>query len=407
MPDLKRSIGLGPLIFYGLGTMVGAGFYALVGRVAGLAGMSAPISLAFSGMLALLSAASFAELSSRFPVSAGEVRYVEEGFGHRTLAIAVGWLVITTGVVSAATLSVATVGFTRAMVEVPETLGIIAVVVGLGAVAAVGIGESVVFVAIISIVEIGALVAAAYLASGSLAALPTRWPELLPVMTSDAWVGVFSGSFLAFYAFIGFEDLVNLAEEVRRPHRALPIALFVGVTATTLLYIGVSTIAVLAIPPTELAASASPVALLVRDYGPPAMTTLGVVSILAGVNGALVQIIMAARVAYGMARRGQAPARLGDVHPRTRTPVVATALMTLVIGVLACVFPLATLARTTSAVILVIFALVNLALWRVKQMNPDRDGPGPRLPAGLPLLGASVCVGVLLFQGWTVLAGLR
>ena len=108
-PTHKRSVTLTQLVFYGLGTMVGAGFYALLGRVAGLAGMSAPVALTFSGLLAFLSAASFAELSSRFPVSAGEVRYIDEGLKVRSLAITVGWLVIATGIVSAATLGVATV----------------------------------------------------------------------------------------------------------------------------------------------------------------------------------------------------------------------------------------------------------------------------------------------------------
>ena len=137
-----------------------------------------------------------------------------------------------------------------------------------------------------------------------------------------------------------------------------------------------------------------------------ATTAVGVVSLLTGINGALVQIVMASRVAYGMARRKQAPRWLGRVDARTQTPVAATILMTVIIGLLAVLFPLTTLARTTSSVILVIFSLVNLSLWRIKQTNPDRDGLGPRLPGWLPLVGASSCVAVLLFQGWTLLQGL-
>ena len=403
---LHRSISRTPLIFYGLGTMVGAGFYALIGRVAGLAGMSTPIALAFSGLLALLSAASFAELSSRFPVSAGEVRYVEEGFHSRALAIGVGWLVIVTGVVSAATLSVATIGFLQAMIEIPDTIGIGLLVIGMGGVAAWGIGQSVMVVFAITIVETGALVAAAFLAGDSLTSLPARWPELIPAMDGTQWVGVFSGSFLAFYAFIGFEDMVNIAEEVNDPRQNLPVALLVSVVVTTLLYIGVSVVAVLAVPPSDLAASTSPISLLVSDAGRAATVAIGVVSLLAGLNGALVQIVMASRVAYGMARRDQAPDWLGWVNARTRTPVAATVLMTVITGVLAVCFPLTSLARATSTIILVIFSLVNLSLWRIKQTDPDPHGRGPRLPAWLPLSGACACVTVLLFQGWTLLAGL-
>lgn len=404
-PTLKRSVNLTQLIFYGVGTMVGAGFYALIGRVAGLAEMSAPIALGFSGLLALLSAASFAELSSRFPVSAGEVRYVEEGFHIRSLAIVVGWLVILTGVISAATLSVATVGFVREIVGIPAALGIALLVIGMGAVAAWGIDESVVLVFAITLVETGALVCVAALAGESLTTLPARWPELVPAANADQWIGIFSGSFLAFYAFIGFEDMVNIAEEVEDPRRSLPIALLVGVTVTTILYVGFSLVAVLTVSPTELAASASPVSLLVSRFGGFATTAVGLVSILAGINGALVQIVMASRVAYGMARRGQAPEWLGRVHVRTRTPVLATSVIMVAIGLLAVLFPLAQLARATSGIILVIFVLINLSLWRIKRVDPDLQGRGPRLPTWLPLVSACTCAAVLLIQAWTLLEG--
>ena len=404
-PTLKRSVGLTQLIFYGVGTMVGAGFYALIGRVAGLAGMSAPIALGFSGLMAFVSAASFAELSSRFPVSAGEVRYVEEGFRIRALAVAVGWLVIVTGVVSAATLSVATIGFLQAIVRTPDMLSIALLVIGIGAIAAWGIDESVVLVFAITLLETGALACVALLAGDSLATLPARWPELLPDANAARWVGVFSGSFLAFYAFIGFEDMVNIAEEVDDPRRALPIALLVGVAVTTILYVAFSLVAVLAVPPGELAASASPVSLLVSDYGAAATTAVGLVSIAAGINGALVQVVMASRVAYGMARRDQAPRWFGIVHPTTRTPLLGTVLITIAVALLAIAFPLTLLAQTTSAVILAVFALVNLSLWRVKRVDPDLQGRGPRLPLWLPWVGAWACVAVLLFQGWMVLSG--
>jgi len=152
---LQRSISLPMLIFYGVGTMVGGGFYALLGEVAGEAGMAAPFALMLSGLLALISATSFAELSSRYPVSAGEVRYVRMGFGRADLAAVIGVLVILTGIVSAATLAVATIGFLRDLADINETLGIALLVVGMGAVAAWGVGKSVTLVAIITVIEVG------------------------------------------------------------------------------------------------------------------------------------------------------------------------------------------------------------------------------------------------------------
>jgi amino acid transporter len=400
---LKRSIGLTALIFYGLGTMVGGGFYALLGRVAGLAGPLLPVALAFSGMLALLSAASFAELSSRFPVSAGEVRYVEAGFNVRALATTIGWLVILTGVVSAATLAVATIGFLQDLLPVPEGTAILVLVLGMGLVAGWGITESVGIVFAITVIEVGALVYVGVVAGGGELGLGARWLETLPSVDAAQWTGVFSGAFLAFYAFIGFEDMVNIAEEVKRPRRTLPIAILTSVVATTVLYVWIGLVAVLSVPPADLAGSNTPIAEIVRDHG-VSSTGIGVVSLLTGVNGALVQIVMAARVAYGMAARGQAPAVLGRVQSTTRTPLVATALMTGVIAVLALFFPMTTLARATSSIMLVNFTVVHLSLWRIKRTDPDPMGEGPRLPSWLPLCGACSCAGALLVQVWTVVS---
>ena len=403
-PELRRSITLTQLIFYGLGTMVGGGFYALLGRVAGLAGPLTPVALAVSGLLALLSAASFAELSARYPVSAGEVEYVWKGFNIRMLARTVGWLVIVTGVVSAATLAVATIGFLQDFVQVPEQLGGLVLVVGLGLIAGWGIGESVGVVFVITIIEVGALVAVGTLAGDSLTAIPDRWHELVPSATTEQWTGVLSGSFLAFYAFIGFEDMVNIAEEVKRPRRNLPIAILVSVGAATLLYVWIGTVAVLSVAPAELAAASTPVARIVGDQGWYAIAGIGIVSLLAGVNGALVQIIMAARVAYGMAARDWAPAWFGRIQPTTRTPLLGTAILTIVIAGLALFFPVTTLARATSTIMLVNFTLVNLALWRIKATEPVPPSEGPRLPRWLPLVAAGSCLGLLFFQGWTFLS---
>lgn len=396
-PALKRTITLTPLIFYGVGTMVGGGFYALLGQVVGITGTLAPVSLAVAGLLALLSAASFAELSSRFPVSAGEVEYVWRGFHTAALARLVGWLVITTGIVSAATLAVATVGFAQDLVRLPENISVVVLVVSLGLLASWGISESVGAVFGITVIEVGTLIVVGTLAGDSLATIPTRWPELVPPLQADQWTAILSGATLAFYAFIGFEDMVNIAEEVHRPRRNLPVAILVSVGVTTFLYIWIGLVASLSVAPDDLSGN-TPVARLVSDRGPQLVTSIGLVSILTGVNGALVQIIMSARVAYGMARRGWAHTSFGRINPTTRTPVTGTVVMTGVIVALALVFPLVTLARATSAIMLVNFSLVNLALWRLKGTTLDTVDEGPCFPRWLPLVAATSCIGLLLFQ---------
>ena len=404
--QLKRSIGLPSLVFYGLGTMVGGGFYALLGEVSAEAGMHTPVAFAFSGILALLSAFAFAELSSRFPSSAGEARYTEEGFGSTALAGAIGWLVVLTGIVSAAALSVATIGFVQDLAPVPSIAGIIVLVVVMGGIAAWGVGQSVATVAVITLIEIGALAVVAVLAGDSLADLPQLLGEIAVPAGADVWAGVFAGGFLAFYAFIGFEDMVNMAEEVKGVRRTLPIAILICVVFTTVIYVVVSTIAVLKVDPAALADSRTPLAELIRDHGWFSTTGIGLVSVLTGLNGALVQIVMASRVVYGMARRKQAPASLSNVNARTQTPIRATALITGCVLALAIFFPLATLAKWTSGIILVIFATVNLSLWRVRGRGEEPPEGVVRFPRWLPLLGFVACVSVLGFKLWQIVGEL-
>ncbi|MFW2403945.1 MAG: APC family permease [Gammaproteobacteria bacterium] len=401
--DLKRSVTLPFLILYGVGTMVGAGFYALMGKVVGEAGMAAPLAFMLTGLLAAVSACSFAELSSRFPVSAGAAQYVREGFRSIPLSTLTGWLVILTGVVSAATMTVAAVGFLRDVVPVDATLGIILFAIAMTAVAAWGVGESVAVVTAITVVEVGALVYVFGINAGALADLPARLPEFWPSVASGGWIGVFAAAFLSFYAFIGFEDMVNMAEEVKDVRRAMPIAILASIAITTFLYVAVIVVAVLAVPIDELADSATPVAELAKRSGWMSSRGLWLVSLLTGINGALVQIIMASRVAYGMAKRGQAPAWMSRVNSATRTPVLSTILMGGIVATLALFFPLTTLAKATSAIILFIFAGVNLALWRVKGRDPDPRGDGPRYPRWLPLAGFVITLLVLAFQAWLLL----
>lgn len=404
---LKRVVTLPFLVLYGLGTMVGGGFYALMGKVAGEAAFYAPVALLCSGILALLSGLAIAELASRFPDSSGPVRYIQEGFGRDWLASTIGVLMILTGVVSAAALAVATIGFLQDFVAVPEKTAIAMLVVAMGAVAAWGIGKSVAVVTVITLIEVGALLYAATVAEAGTLDVARQWRAFVPPLEAQAWLGIFSGAFLAFYAFIGFEDMATMAEEVKDVRRSLPRAIVISVLLTILLYVVVSMIAVASIGPAALAASNTPVAAMVEGHGWYSTTGLGIVSLLTGLNGALVQIIMASRVVYGMARQEGARATpwLAKVNPKTRTPLRATGLITAVILLLAVLFPLTTLARVTSAIILVVFSALNVALAVIKRRDPDRGGKGLRLPMWVPVVGALSAALVLVFQVWLVATG--
>jgi amino acid transporter len=397
--QLKRTLSFSQLLFYGLGTMVGGGFYALIGKVAGEAGMATPIAFLISGLLAFLNAFTFAELSARLPFSAGEAHYVDQAFQRQWLTRAVGFLVIITGVVSAATLSVATIGFLQDLLPIPEALGIILLVIAMGAIAAWGIGESVFLVVMITFIEIGALIIVAFMAGAEIESVSQQLPQIWQDLSGAALIGIMAGAFLSFYAFLGFEDMVNMAEEVKDAPRTLPKAILLSVALTTVLYIIVSSIAVMVISPTALSQANTPFAAIIGNTGLMAVVMV-FVSLLTGINGALVQIIMGSRVAYGMAKRGQAPALFAKVHPTSQTPLYATFVISMIVLILALFFPLVTLAKATSTIILMIFFLLNLALLRIKIRGDVTPEHVPSYPAILPIFAGLGCLGVLLFNAW-------
>ena len=392
-PELERNLSWTLLVLYGLGTTVGAGIYALTGEVAATAGMASPWAYLLASLLAGVSALSFAELSARFPRSAGEALYVQRGLGLRWLSTMVGLMVALAGVVSSAAVANAFVGYLGEFVALPRELAIAVFVGCIGGISAWGIGTSVRLAAVITLLEVGGVAAIIIAAGDGLAELPARWPELQPPSSLVAWNGILAGTLLAFYAFIGFEDMVNVAEEVRDVRRTLPLAIVTTLVLTTLLYVVLATVAVLTVPPEELGrASNAPLSLLwERSTGRDPALISGIAAV-AMLNGALIQIVMASRVLYGLARQNSLPRALGRVHAYTKTPLLATSIATLTTLALALFLPLAPLAAATSVITLVIFALVNLSLWRLMGAEGDRN-VALSLPRWLPALGFLISAG--------------
>ena len=396
-PQLRRRLSLLQIVLYGLGTTVGAGIYLLIGEVSGLAGMAAPSAFLVASVLAAFTALSFGELVSRFPQSAGEAAYVAEGWGRRDLAMVVGLAVAIAGSVSAAAMAVGFAGYLTEFVEWPKVLVVTAFVIIMVAISAWGIGESVTAAGVFTLIEVGGLLAVIWLARGSFAQLPERWPELLPAFELEAWRGVAAASLLTFYAYLGFEDMVNVAEEVKGVRRTLPLAIGITLVVTTGIYVLLAVAAVLTATPGELAASRAPLAFLYeRATGSPP-TGIAIVGILAVVNGALIQMIMASRVLYGLAARGHLPSRLAMVSARTGTPLQATFVVGAIVLALALWFPLAPLAEGTSIVTLLIFVAVNLALWRIKG-RAETAPPAFVVPRWVPLVGAGTSGGLLIIR---------
>ena len=384
--ELKRSLSLTLTTLYGLGNILGAGIYVLVGKVIAHAGLFAPLSFLIASLLACLTAFTYAELSARYPLSAGEAVYVQQGLGIRTVSALVGLLIIFAGMVSAATILRGFTGYLQVFVPVPEIAAILVLVVALGGLAAWGITESVMVAALITVLEIVGLLMIIVVATPDMLTGQGLPSDFSPLLEGSAWYGIFAGGFLAFYAFIGFEDMVNVAEEVREPRRNLPRALLLSLAIASVLYFLVALAAISSVPASLLAGSEAPLADLYRYVTGQEPVVVTLIGMFAVINGALIQIIMASRVCYGMSRQRWLPSMFGRVNALTRTPLLATAVVSLVVLGLALWFPIETLAKATSYFLLLVFSLVNLSLWRLKR-GCDQPAGILQVPVWVPAAG--------------------
>ncbi len=399
MSELRRAITLPLLVFYGLGTVIGAGIYVLVGKVAVRAEAFAPLAFLVAAFVAGLSALCFAELSARLPRAGGEASFVDHAFGRRWLSIVTGVVVMLTGVVSAATLAEGFAGYFRQLWEVPHWAIVVTVIVAMTALAIKGIAESVWIASIITLTEIGGLLFVLTMLGIDLPEAAERgrglaavrwWPTSL-----EAWAGIGTASFVAFYAFIGFEDMVNVAEEVRRPAWTMPRAIGLVMLVVTVLYLATAWLALAHSTPEALGEAEAPLVHLLSRQGAWAETLITAVGLVAVINGALVQIVKTSRVIYGMADQGLFFPVFARVWSRTRTPVLATLLVGAVIVGLALWLPLTTLAELTSFLILLVFLVIDVGLFVLKRREPTE---GFAVPMALPLVGAGACLAMIAMR---------
>lgn len=395
-PALKRRITLPLLVLYGLGVTIGAGIYVLVGATAGRAGLHAPFAFVVAACVMAFTAAAFAELAGRYPVSAGEAAYVRAGFNSNLLAVLTGLMVILAGSVSSAAISLGSAGYIRELADVPINLLVPAIILGMALVAAWGILESVLFAALFTLVELGGLLAI-IVAGFSNPELVARLPDVIPAFGDMAvWPGIVRAGLLAFFAFIGFEDLVNIAEEAKNPKKSLPWAIFLTLVITTVVYFLVASVAVLSVAPETLGASSAPLNDVFRQITDISPTVIIAIAIVATLNTIIVQLIMASRVLYGLADQGNLPGLFARVNRVTGTPLVATAAVAGLVLLLAMAFPLEGLAEMTSRITLSVFAAVNVALILIKIRNEPAPEGCVQVPLAVPVIGLLATIAFLI-----------
>jgi basic amino acid/polyamine antiporter, APA family len=403
---LKRTLGFWALVVYGVGDILGAGIYALVGKIAGISGSLSWLSFAVAMGVASITALSYAELGSRFPRSGGAAHFCAQAFRRREPALMVGWLVLCSGMVSMATSSRALAGYLQrlaaehdlpAPLEWPIIAGFLLLLAGVNF---WGMRSSSITNLICTSVEVSGLMivivaGAMYLGGGH--------PAVEQPATEVPWLNVLSGAALAFFAFIGFEDLVNVSEEVQNPERNVPAAIVTALAIASVVYITVVIIAVAVVPLNVLAASKGPLLEVVTRAAPwMPISLFSVIAMFAVANTSLLNFIMGSRLLYGMSQEKLLPAPLSNVHPTRGTPYVAILLILAIVIVLALTGDLGQLASTTSTLLLLVFFTVHLSLVVVKLRRTDR-APSFRVPLAVPVFGIAATLGLVAFVSPEVL----
>ena len=403
-PDLKRGIGPWLLLFFILGDIVGAGIYALVGEVGALVGGAIWTAFLCAFVLAIFTAASYAELVTKYPRAGGSATYVNNAFRNSFVSFMVAFAVMASGITSASTLTLAFSGdYLSQFISVPIIAAALVFMVLIGLINFYGISESVRINVILTLVEITGLVLIIVIGVAALAGGhgdPGRafeFKEGTSVLTA-----IFAGTVLAFYALIGFDDSVNVAEETQHPSRNYPRAIFGALLLAGVIYLLVTFTASMVVPTGALAESSGPL-LEVVDRGPIAIPTqlFAAIALLAVSNGALINMIMASRIIYGMGDQGVMPTVFSRVHPGRRTPWVSILFTTLIALLLLATIggndeALATLGSTTVVLLLLAFVMVNISVLVLR-----RDEVGHehfRTPTVFPIFGAVIAAALLVYQ---------
>lgn len=383
-PALRRVLTFWPLVLYGLGVIVGAGIYVATGAVIQRAGNAAPFSFLLAGVAAGLTGLCYAELAGRVPEASGSVGFIREGFGSPLLAQLAGAVLTVAVAISSASILHGAVQYMQELLPLSAGWLAAGLVTIFTAIALLGVQESVGLAALMSVIEIAGLIAAT--AVGLASAPNHQLIDLVP-LNMTALTGTVSGAFIAFFAFLGFETLANLAEEVKQPQRTLPRGILGAIAVSLVLYVAVATAAVLG-----GSTGRNPLLELFQGRSATAFAVLGTIAV---ANGVLVQIVMLARLFYGMACKRQLPPVLGRINARTNTPGLATLLAGSIVLAVALAFPFERLLALTNLLTLGLFVLVDVALWRLHRLGPPTSGgfAAPRWVPPLAALAALTLIG--------------
>ena len=316
MSELKRHMGFFQLTMYGTGLILGAGIYVLIGEAAGFAGDAVWISFVLGSIVALFAGFSYAELSSVFPKVPAEYVFIKNAFKNNFFAFLVGWLIAITSIITAATVALGFGGYFSEFINIPIIISAISLLIILSIVNFMGIRESAFTNTIFTIIEISGLMLIIIIGFTFTDPEPVNYIE-----SPSGFTGIATAFVLVFFAFIGFEAIANISEEVKNPKKTLPRAIVLSVAISALIYILVSLAVVRVVNWEELGASSAPFALVAeRALGSEAHVLLSFIALFAITNTVLITLVTGSRIFYGMARERVFPTLLEKIHLKTKTP---------------------------------------------------------------------------------------
>ena len=408
MFELKRGMGLFHLTMYGVGLILGAGIYVLIGEAAGLAGDSLWIAFVLGSVVALFAGLSYAELSSIFPKAAAEYTFVKNAFKNNFFAFIIGWLTAITSMITAAAVALGFGGYFSEFLNIPIVISAIALIGILSIVNFMGIKESSWTNTVFTIIEAAGLILIIIIG------FTISEPESVNYFESPTgFSGIVIAFVLIFFAFIGFEDIANIAEEVRNPKKVIPRAIILAVMISGIIYVLVSLAVVRVINWEDLSSSAAPLAdVAKRGLGVQGHIIFSGIALFAITNTVLITLVAGSRMIYGMAREKSFPHILAKVHSKTKTPWLAIIVIMLTAIGFSIIGDIVIVANITVFAVIITFGAVNLSVIVLRYTESDIERKF-RIPINigkfpvLPMVGLGISAYMAIqFQIQVVLVGL-
>jgi len=393
-PELKRRISLFGVTVYGVGNVLGAGIYALIGEVVGITGNISWLAFILASVTGALTGLSYAELSAMFPKSAAEFVYTEEAFKIRLLSFLLGWIIIFSGILSAATVALGFAGYLADLIGIPSIILVVIfavlLILILSIINFVGIRASTWTNILFTLIEASGLILIIII---GIPFLGTINYFLLPI--GGSFGSVFSAVALIFFAYIGFEDIANIAEEVKEPARNLPRAIIYSIIITTVLYCLTAISVVSILPYSVIESSPAPLNTVASAVlGPVGGILMSFIALFATANTVLIMMIVTSRMMYGMARDKALPEGLSRISPKFRTPALAV-LVTMILTIIPLFLgDISIIANATVFGVLINFFLVNLSLIALRRKKPELERPFRLKPniRWLPIVALLGCI---------------